>query len=280
MKEKKKDKILNNLANLILFLTVIIMMIPIYWMIVTSLKSPDQIFTYPPKLFIFKVTLSSFKEIFETQKFLYFFRNSLIVALLTTAVGVGFGIFGAYGFSKFNFKSRKTIFILLLTSLMFPWALNLLTIYIFFVRVRIINTHFGLVFAYQCIVLPVSIWLIKNYFDTIHTDITDSALLDGCSRVGVLFRILIPLSLPGIFSTAIFSFITGWNEYLFALTLTNTKFARTLPPGLHTHYMTFVRIGWNGLMAASLIATIPTLLLFLLFQKYFIKGLSAGAIKG
>ncbi|MCD6318441.1 carbohydrate ABC transporter permease, partial [Candidatus Aerophobetes bacterium] len=208
------------------------------------------------------------------------FRNSLIVALSTTGVGVGFGIFGAYGFSKFSFKFKKLIFVLLLTSLMFPWALNLLTIYISYVKWGIINTYFGLVLAYQAIVLPVDIWLIKGYFDTIPTAITDSALLDGCSRVGVLFRILVPLSLPGIFSTAIFSFITGWNEFLFALTLTNTKFTRTLPPGLYTHYMTFVRIGWNGLMAASLIATVPTLLLFLLFQKYFIKGLSAGAIKG
>jgi len=249
-------------------------------MIVTSLKSAEQIFVYPPQLFFFKPTFSNFKELFETDKFFYFFRNSLIVALLTVIIGVGSGIFGGYGFSKFRFKFKSTIFVVLITALMFPWALNLLTLYIFFNKVVLINTHFGLVLAYQAIVIPVNVWLMRNYFDTIPSEITDSALLDGCSKLGVLFHILVPLSLPGIFSTAIFSFITAWNEYLFALTLTNTKYTRTLPPGLYTHYMTFIRIGWNGLMAAALVASIPTLLLFFLFQKHFIKGLSAGAIKG
>ena len=167
-----------------------------------------------------------------------------------------------------------------LVTQMFPFSLVLLTLFLFFSRLHILNSYFGLISAFVGISLAFSIWMLKNYFDTIPYDLEEAALIDGSGRLGTLTRIILPLIGPGSIATAIFIFITSWNEYLFAATLAMSDSVRTLPPGLSLSYMSFVKISWNGLMAASVVASLPSVIIFAFLQRWFIQGLAAGAVKG
>ncbi len=269
------------LGNVLLIVSVIVVYIPIFWMISTSLKTSAEVFKWPPHIIPHHAVLDSYRELFVPEnRYFQFFRNSLIVSLTTTVVTLAASIFAGYGLSRFRFKARSSILVYFLITQMFPFSLVLLTLFLFFSRLHILNSYFGLIAAFVGISLAFSIWMLKNYFDTIPYDLEEAALIDGSGRLGTLARIILPLIGPGSIATAIFIFITSWNEYLFAATLAMSDSVRTLPPGLSLSYMSFVKISWNGLMAASVVASLPSVIIFAFLQRWFIQGLAAGAIKG
>jgi multiple sugar transport system permease protein len=214
------------------------------------------------------------------NRYFQYFRNSIVVSLAATVLTLFAAVFSGYGLSRFDFKTKPFVLIYFLITQMFPFSLVLLTLYLFFSKLHILNTYFGLIFAFTGLSLAFSIWMLKNYFDTIPLELEEAASIDGCGKLGTLIRIVLPIIGPGVIATGIFVFITSWNEFLFAYTLSTSAMVRTLPPGLSISYMSFVKISWNGLMAASVVASLPSVIIFILLQKWFIQGLAAGAVKG
>lgn len=268
-------------ANLLLIVSVIIVLIPIFWMLSTSFKTPAETFKIPPNIIPKNPVLDSYKALFvEENKFWLYFRNSIIVSSITTILCLIIAVMSAYGFSRFRFRAKPLFLTYFLITQMFPLSFLLITLYIFFNKLHIINTYFALVLAFTSMTLAFSIWMLKNYIDTIPIDLDEAALIDGCNWMGTLFRINLPVISPGIIATGIFIFINAWNEYLFSYTLTINEVARTLPSGLDMSYMNFVKISWNGLMAASVVSTLPMIIIFVILQKWFVQGLAAGAVKG
>jgi len=268
-------------GNIVLVLSVIAVYIPIFWMISTSLKTSGEVFLWPPSIIPRHLVLDSYKELFVPEnRYFLFFRNSLIVSATTTVITLVAGVLAGYGLSRFRFRARSAILVYFLITQMFPFSLILLTLFLFFGSLHILNSYFGLVLAFVGISLAFSIWMLKNYFDTIPYDLEEAALIDGSGRFSTLTRIILPLIGPGSIATAIFIFITSWNEYLLASTLAMSEAIRTLPPGLSMSYMSFVKISWNGLMAASVVASLPSVIIFAFLQRWFIQGMAAGAVKG
>lgn len=278
---KIKTRVKYYSANVLLIVSVFIVYIPILWMLSTSFKTSAEVFKWPPSIIPLNPVLDAYRELFVPEnRYFQFFRNSFIVSSSATILTLMAAVLAGYGLSRFEFKAKPAILIYFLITQMFPFSLVLLTLYLFYSKLHILNTYLGLIFGFTGLSLAFSIWMLKNYFDTIPMELEEAASIDGCSRLGTLIRIILPIIGPGVIATSIFVFITSWNEYLFAYTLSTSEAVRTLPPGLSITYMSFVKISWDGLMAASVVASIPSIVIFIILQKWFIQGLAAGAVKG
>ncbi|MGQ9779575.1 MAG: carbohydrate ABC transporter permease, partial [Bacillota bacterium] len=203
----------------------------------------------------------------------------LVLTRVSSRIQVILSTFAAYGLARFKFRGRNFFSMGLLVTQMFPPVLLIIPIYLIMINLRLVNTYAALVITYCTFAVPFSTWMLYGYFETLPAELEEAALVDGCSRLGTLFRIIIPLAAPGIAAVALFSFILSWQEYMFALTLTRTAEMRTLPVGI-SMLVGFREVLWGQLMAGSVIVTVPVVVLFVYFQKYLIKGLTMGAIKG
>jgi len=252
---------------------------PIVWIFLTGLKENKEIYVWPPTWLPSAPTLRNFIDVFVQRPFPYYFRNSAIVAISTVIISCGLSILAGYGFSKFRFKGSALCFILVLLSRTVPPPSLLIPFYVIGRYFRIINTHFILVMSYVYISLPLNIWIVKGFFDSFPDELIDAAEVDGCSRVRALGKIVLPNLLPAFVAIAIITFLLGWNELLYGVVFTTTPAARTISPGLTDFFGDF-HIFWGQLSAAAFLSMIPVIIFTILFSKYMIKGLVAGAIKG
>ena len=211
-------------------------------------------------------------------QFLRYMWNSIYVSTLTTIFGVGVAVPAAYAFSRFRFPGRNALFFSVLFRNMFPAVVFLMPLFIMMRWMGLVNTHASLVITYLTFGLPLSIWLLKGFYDNIPVELEQAARIDGCTRFQAFWMIVMPLSTPGIIATAIFSFITAWNEYVYALTFLNSDEKLTLPVGLQRFFAEY-STNWPGLMAASFIMSVPVVVMFLVLQKYFVRALTEGAVK-
>jgi multiple sugar transport system permease protein len=222
-------------------------------------------------------------DIWKTIPLGRYFLNSLIVSLSATVCSVVLAIFAAYAISRYRFRGRSAFTLTVLSTQMFPGILFLLPLFVIFVNlerstgVALYGTRLGLIITYLTFSLPFSIWMLVGYFDSIPRELEQAALVDGATPLGALFRILIPVSLPGIVAVAIFAFITAWGEVLFASILT-TDATRTLAIGLR-NYSSQSNVYWNQLMAAAIVVSAPVIIAFLALQRYIVRGLTAGGVK-
>ncbi|MBV9545599.1 MAG: carbohydrate ABC transporter permease, partial [Chloroflexi bacterium] len=210
--------------------------------------------------------------------FLRYFLNSMIVSLSTTFLGVLIAIPAAYAFSRFQFPGRDFLFFAVLIRNMFPVVVFLIPLFILMRALHLVNTYWSLIITYMTFGLPLSIWLLKGFYDNIPEELERAARIDGASRFKAFWLIIMPLSSPGIIATAIYAFIGAWNEYVYALTFLNSESLLTLPVGLQ-HFFTEFATNWPGLMAAAFIMSVPVVIMFMLLQKQFVRALTEGAIK-
>jgi arabinogalactan oligomer/maltooligosaccharide transport system permease protein len=223
---------------------------------------------------------SNFTSLWSDQPFFRWLLNSAVVAGLTTLLGVFLASTAAYAFSRFRFPGRRAGLMSFLVSQMFPGTLMLIPLYIIVVQWLGLGSSFtGLVLVYATIAIPFCVWMMKGYFDTIPKELEESALIDGASQAMIFFRIVLPLAKPAVAVTALFSFMTGWNEFIIAATFMNREEMYTGPVGLRFFVGGFSQ-QWGYFAAGSIIAAIPVVLLFLFLQKYLVSGLTAGAVKG
>ena len=227
-----------------------------------------------------RISFENFRALFTDQPFGRWLLNSVIVAGATTVLGVFLSCTAAYAFSRFRFPGRRAGLMAFLVSQMFPGTLMLIPLYIIIVQwLGLGSTYVGLVLIYTVTAIPFCVWMMKGYFDTIPKELEESALIDGASQATIFFRIVLPLAKPAVAVTALFSFMTGWNEFIQAATFMNREDMYTGPVGLRFFVGGFSQ-SWGYFAAGSIIAAIPVMALFMFLQKYLVSGLTAGAVKG
>ncbi|MBV8912965.1 MAG: carbohydrate ABC transporter permease [Acetobacteraceae bacterium] len=269
----------------ILFLAMLTLftLLPMVWMVLTSVKTQFGALQYPPEWWPRTVTFEQYARLLSPanevgREFLGYMGNSLFVATLSTVLGVAVAVPAAYAFSRFRFPGRQLLFYAVLLRNMFPAVVFLMPLFILMRWLHLVNTSWSLILTYLTFGLPLSIWLLKGFYDNIPPQLEQAARVDGASRFQAFLRVVMPLSSPGIIATAIYSFILAWNEYVYALTFLNDKTKLTLPVGLQ-RFFTEYATNWPGLMAASFITSVPVVVLFLVLQKYFVRALTEGAVK-
>jgi arabinogalactan oligomer / maltooligosaccharide transport system permease protein len=226
------------------------------------------------------VSTENFRSLFADQPYARWLLNSIVISLATTVVGVFLASTAAYAFSRFRFPGRRAGLMMFLVSQMFPATLMLIPLYILIVQVLgLESSYIGLVLMYAQTAIPLCVWMMKGYFDTIPKELEESALIDGASQSTIFFRIVLPLAKPAVAVTALFSFMTAWNEFVQAATFMNKEQMYTAPVGLRFFVSGFSE-QWGYFAAGSIIAAIPVVVLFLFLQKYLVSGLTAGAVKG
>ena len=269
----------------VVFLAVLTLftLLPMIWMLLTSVKTQFAALQYPPEWIPRNPTLEQYERLLSPagdvgQEFLTYLGNSLLVSFTSTILGVVVAVPAAYAFSRFRFPGREMLFYSVLLRNMFPAVVFLMPLFIMMRWLRLVNTEASLILTYLTFGLPLSIWLLKGFYDNIPPQLEQAARIDGASRFQAFIRVMMPLSTPGIIATAIYSFILAWNEYVYALTFLNDKSKLTLPVGLQ-RFFTEYATNWPGLMAASFITSVPVVVLFLVLQKYFVRALTEGAVK-
>lgn len=262
------------LAGMILFA-----FFPVYWMLVTSLRTTADAFTFPPSFVPTAVTFEHYRSFFANPALVGYAWNSIVVSVATAVGSVLVATYAAYSFSKFRYRGRTSLMYLVLSAQMFPQALLLITLYLMFDRFGLLNTYPALILSFTTITLPLSVFLLKGYFDKIPDDVIEAARVDGARQRDIIHRILLPIAKPGLVATGLFAFIRGWNDFIYALTLVGPD-RRTLPPGLVLTYIGEFQAAWPELMAASLVVSLPVVVGFIGLQRYLIEGLTAGAVKG
>ncbi|MEM9103133.1 MAG: sugar ABC transporter permease [Pseudomonadota bacterium] len=225
-------------------------------------------------------SLSNFKEILDNELFLGWIFNSLLVASMTTIIGVFLACTSAYAFSRFKFPGRKNGMMLFLVSQMFPGTMMMIPLYIIIVKwLGLGNSYIGLMLVYSTTALPFCVWMLKGYFDTIPVEIEESAIMDGASPSTIFFKIILPLAKPAIAVTALFSFMTGWNEFILAAIFMEDENLYTAPAGLR-FFVDGFSSKWGYFAAGSIIVSLPIVILFIFLQKQLVSGLTAGSVKG
>ena len=256
--------------------------LPLYIMVTSSLKPLQDVrgaFSWWPST----LTFQPFVDMWTTVPLARYFVNSLIVSSAATIASLTIAIFASYAVSRYRFRGRSTFTTTVLSTQMFPGVLFLLPLFIIFVNIeqqtgfQFVGTRIGLIITYLTFSLPFSIWMLSGYLDNIPQELDEAARVDGCSPIGALFRVVLPAARPGVIAVAIYAFMTAWGEVLFASVMT-TEANRTLAVGIR-QYSTQTNVYWNEIMAASLVVSIPVVIGFLLLQRHFVAGLTAGAVK-
>ncbi|SMG25508.1 carbohydrate ABC transporter permease [Agreia pratensis] len=251
---------------------------PIIWMASSSFKPNTEIFAYPPQLITSNFSFDAYITILTDPAKVRFFINSYVVSLAVTALTLLVAILASYAFSRYEFKGKRPINMIIVSIQAVPPITLLIPFFGLMVVLGLYNTYQGLILTYLVFTLPYAIIMMTGYFNTLPKELDEAARMDGAGPLTVLWRILVPISIPGIVSVGVYTFMIAWNEYLFALTLTRTEDMRTVPIGIQL-LMGQNSYEWNEMMAMSILGCIPVLILFLFFQRYFIGGMTAGAVK-
>lgn len=252
---------------------------PLAWMAIASITSAEQLFTSPPRLFPTELTLDWYRSVWETSDAPRFFLNSLVIAIMTTVVCIVIGTLGAYATTRFNFPGKQTFLIGALASYLFPAILLFLPLYLILNGLGLADTLIGITVAHIVITFPFAVWMLRSYFVAIPRELDEAAWVDGASYLRTLVSIILPVCLPGLFSTAIFIFVLSWNEFLFASVIAESTANKTITVGI-AEFITAFDVRWGEIMALGTVATVPVVVLFVLVQRYFLKGVLEGAVKG
>lgn len=254
---------------------------PFYWAVNGSLQPEDRLFRVPADYFPLPVSLKSYKEALRDQTFLVSLRNSAIVATSTTALALVAGSMAACALGRFRMRGQRITLGLILAMTMFPQISVLGAVHAIISALGLYNRLAGLVLSYMLITLPLTVWVLTGFFRSLPRELEESAYVDGATPFQMFYRVLLPLALPGLAATGLLTFIAAWNEYLYALSLTITQNARTVPVTIANFTgATAHETPWGTIMAACVIVTVPLVVLVLIFQKRIVEGLTAGAVKG
>lgn len=266
--------------NLFAWFVVLIITFPLLWMIVTSLKPQAELFQIPPSLVPSEVTFEHYRRLLSETPFLTYMKNSLWLAGATTVVVIVIATLGAHSLVRFSYPGRERLARLVLFTYLLPSVVLIIPLYFLMIRIGLANTLASLVIAYTTFALPYALWLLRSFMAAIPDDLEAAALVDGATRLQAFVDVILPQAVPGIISTALFTSILAWNEYLYALVLVNSDEVRPLTTGVMNILITSFNIEWSLLMAASVMMSVPLIVIFMFLQRFLTSGFGAGAVKG
>ncbi len=273
---KARKRLSRGFAYFILILACLVILFPLFWLFTGAIKESKDLWAIPP-IWLFKPTLKHFILVLIERHFVQHLINSLVVAAGSTGISIFLGSLAAYALARFTIKGSKHISFWIISLRMMPPIVVILPLYIFFSRIRLIDTHIGLILAHITLNLPFAVWMLMGFLQEVPKELEDAALVDGCSRFGVLYRILMPVILPGLAATAVFCMIWSWNDFIFAFSLTSTQ-AATLPVPISGFLGDYIW-EWSAFYAGGSIAAAPIIIMALLTQKYLVRGLTFGAVR-
>ena len=255
---------------------VLLSIFPIFYLLLLSVKPAEL--TFAPEVWTFTPTLEHYEAVFSGGDFFKYMLNSLVVGGVTMIIALSFGSLAAYGFARFKFRGKFWMRMSVLIPQMLPPITIIVPLYVLFMGLNILDTQLALIISYLTFTLPLATWMMTGFFEDVPIELEESAMVDGATRLGALFRVNLPIVAPGLAATAVLSFIYAWNEFLYAVILTGRN-SRTLPVTITT-YMTNRAILWGRIAAAGSIVLIPVLIFAILAQRYLVRGLAGGAVKG
>lgn len=279
MMTEKKQKILADVATyLILIIAAVLVLFPVLWMVSTAFKDSIEVLDVPSKWIPKRISFEAFGRLWKEYPFGTYVKNTTLISLVSVVISVFFSCLAGYGATRFRFPGRKQLLSFILITQMFPSVMLLVPYYSVIKTLHLTNTYLGIILVYTSFTTPFCTWMMLGFFKALPLELDEAARIDGCSVFKTFRKVILPLTLPGIASTSIYAFITSWNEYMFAFTLNNATEMKTLSVGI-AELNGYQQVVWNDMMAASIIASIPLIILFTFLQKYFVNGLSAGAVK-
>ncbi len=257
----------------------VLALFPMYWLLVTSLKPRTEIFSESTRLIPHTVTLDNYGDVYERTPIFRYFTNSMTLSVITVVSCLFIASLAAYAVSRYRFRGRKPFFLLMLSSQMLPLTTLIIPLYMIWSRFKLLDSYVSILVTYAGFFVPVAIWLLTSYFQSIPRTIDEAAIIDGCGVLKRLFSVILPLAMPGVMAAGLTVFISAWQELMISMTFLHSDHLKTIPAGVIS-FISHEGIQWGGLTAAGVIACIPILLVFLVLQKALISGLTEGAIKG
>lgn len=279
MTYKMQQRAWRILGYVVLGIILISISFPIYWIFLTAFKPPTLTYSPRPALWITEPTLQNFEDLFARFPFLTWMLNSLQVALTSTIVAVLVGTLSAYSLARLKYPGRQVLSGIFFLVYLVPASLLFIPLFVLLSDYGLLDNLWGLSWTYMTFTIPFCTWIMKAYFSSIPMDLEEAALVDGATRIGALFRIVLPLAAPGIASAAIFALTLSWNEFLFAFVFVRDNSKMTLGPGLSNLLFGDIFL-WGQMMAAAMLMSLPVLILYFVAQRYVVSGLTAGAVKG
>ena len=264
--------------------TAAVIIAPFLWLVISSLAAPADLLVRPLRWIPEHPSFSRYAEVFSgagsaASTFRAAMVNSAIVATSSVLISMGVGIFGAYAFARLRFRFQRAILLLFLSTYMLPPIAILISLYLTLVQLRLLDSKLGLVLVYCSFITPFVLWIMSGYFRSIPRDLEDAARIDGCSRMGALFRVVLPLARPGLLATALFGFLLAWDEFLYALIFTSSLGSKTIPVAI-AEFTGRNAVDFGMIATGGIVASLPPLAIAFLFQRYIVGGLAAGGVKG
>ena len=270
---------LQGVGNGVLVLMLLWTAMPFYWMIATSLKHDKEIYGYEATLIPERPTLANYATVFRETPYMLYLRNSVAVAVGSTVLSMIIAVLGAYAIARLDFPGRALLARGLVFTYLVPTSLLFIPMFAMMSMLRLTDSLYGLTIAYLGFDVPFCTWLLMGYFKSVPVELEEAARVDGCNRVSALVRVVLPMSLPALVVVTFFSFTHAWNEFLYAHVFTSTTSARTVTTGL-VNFMSQDVFFWGPLMASTVMSALPPVLMFLVFQRWVVKGLTLGGVKG
>jgi len=274
----KEPRLITVLRHAVLLVASAIAIWPALDVVAISLRPGNRLRTTEFELIPKDWTFESYVQLFTEHPFLQWLGNSLLVSAAVTLTGVALAAIGGYAFSRFRFVGRSTMMLAVLTTQMFPATMLLLPLYVMIAKLHLVDTYLGLCIFYVSTALPFCVWQMKGFYDTIPASLEEAARIDGCGRWAAFWKIILPLAVPGLVITALFSFMTAWSEYIVAAQVMQDKQMFTLPLGLKS-FQASMSTQWGLYAAASILVSVPVVVIFILLSKYLVSGLTLGSVK-
>jgi ABC-type glycerol-3-phosphate transport system permease component len=276
----EKSRLTKDLTkHVILILVCLIILIPFFWTLSTSLKPKSYILTYPPKFLPIPLTLENYIKVLSQASFLRYIINSIIVSFFSVILSVVISIHAGYAAARYDFIGKNFCLFLILVGQAVGQFSIIVPLYVFASKLDLLDSYLILVLSYSAWAIPLGTWLMQGYYKTIPPNLEEAAMIDGCSRFSAFYKVVVPTVMPGIIATAVMAMVHTWNEFILAVVLTSSNEMRTLPVGIH-FFLSYYGVDWGGLTAATIVSIGPVLIVFLCLQRRFVQGLTSGALGG
>lgn len=274
---RHRQLLLNAMAYSLLVIAIVIICMPLAWMLTVSVRPNLEVMQIPPAWIPQVFTLEAYQKIFQNARYLVVFLNTMIISLVVTGLSLFLGALAAYPLARFNFIGHRAVLMFLIITQMFPLVLLCIPYFRTFVMLGLYDTRTSLVIVYLTFTLPFCILMLRSYFANIPASMEEAAMVDGCTRLGAIFRILVPISYPAFIGAGLYAFLLAWNEFLFAMVLVESWENRVLTMAIYSFMAEFVT-DWNTMMAFSMLASLPLVVAFIFLQKFMVQGMTGGAL--